>query len=578
MHNDPEEIKKKKVEWEENTVQPALKRFLLTESPTRFYTPADVGEIDFLNQIGFPGQYPFTAGAYPTYPYRPAPRSGYQGAPGLKRTSIYAGYGSPEDSRDFYLEMRERGQKGGPNLAFDLPTQCGYDSDNRLVRGEVGKTGMALDTLRDFEVLYEAFVGEMDLDRIASNFTVNADSNIVVAMYFALAEKRGISPDKLRGTPQNDILKEFIARGTYIFPPKPSMRMVRDSIVFFNRYYPKMNINQLGGYHIREAGATREQELAYSLSILIAYLQEGVNAGIDIDSFAPRFTINSFGGSMDFFKEIAFYRATRRMWAKIIKERFGAKKERSMIIRQVVPYCMMGNVNCTVQRPLNNIARSLVGGIASALVGGPPQPYPPYDEALGLGWSLEALQLAEDAARILQYEAKLTEVIDPLAGSYYVEGLTNQIAEEAMKELEKVDGMGGIVAAIESGYIQSQIAKSAYERQCRIDRGEDLIVGVNCFVGEGELEVETNRLVAHPYNPKRREDAEARQIENLTEVKRIRDNTAVIRLLNELKLKAKNNDENLFPHFIECAKAYVSLQEMCDVLRDVFGEYQSPGL
>ena len=352
MLNEPEEIKKKKVEWEENTVQPALKRFLLTESPTRFYTPADVGEIDFLNQIGFPGQYPFTAGAYPTYPYRPAPRSGYQGAPGLKRTSIYAGYGSPEDSRDFYLEMRERGQKGGPNLAFDLPTQCGYDSDNRLVRGEVGKTGMALDTLRDFEVLYEAFVGEMDLDRIASNFTVNADSNIVVAMYFALAEKRGISPDKLRGTPQNDILKEFIARGTYIFPPKPSMRMVRDSIVFFNKYYPKMNINQLGGYHIRAAGATREQELAYSLAILIAYLQQGVNAGIDIDSFAPRFTINSFGGSMDFFKEIAFYRATRRMWAKIIKERFGAKKERSMIIRQVVPYCLMGNENCTVQRPL----------------------------------------------------------------------------------------------------------------------------------------------------------------------------------------------------------------------------------
>ena len=578
MSEQIEEIRKGKQEWEEKVLKPALDRFGLKESPTKFYSPADLGDFDFLTKVNFPGQYPFTAGTYAMAPTMPVPRKGSPIPSGLVRASMYSGYGTAEDTRDYYKLMQTRGQRRGPNLAFDLPTQCGYDSDNPSVRGDVGKTGVCVDTLRDFEVIYEPFQGELDLDRIASNFTINAPSNIITAMYFALAEKRGIPLDKLRATPQNDILKEFIARGTYIFPPKPSMRMVRDSIVFLTQNCPHVNINQLGGYHIRGAGATREQDLAFSMAILTAYLREGVNAGLDVDSFAPRFTVNAFGGSLEFFKEIAFQRAARRMWARILKERFGAKKERSMLLRQAGVHANMGNENCTVQRPLNNITRSIVGAMASAFSDGLPIPYPPYDEPLGLGWSLEASQLAEDALKILLYEAKLTEIRDPLAGSYYVESLTDEIEEAAWKEAGKIEDMGGAVAAIENGYMQREIANSAYERQKRIESGEDPIVGVNCFVGEEELEVETTRLVPHPYDPVRREQAEEKQIRSLSEVKKNRDNRAVAQLLTELKDKATKEDENLIPHFIECAKAYVSVQEMCDVLREVFGEYQPVAL
>jgi len=309
------------------------------------------------------------------------------------------------------------------------------------------------------------------------------------------------------------------------------------------------------------------------MAILIAYLQEGVKTGLDVDSFAPRFSVNAFGGSMEFFKEIAFQRAARRIWAKILKEKFGAKNERSMLLRQPAG-AHMGYENCTVQRPLNNLTRSVVGAIASAFSGGLPIPMPPYDEPLGLGWSLEASQLSEDAFKVLYYEAKLNEVLDPLAGSYYVEHLTDAIEEAAWKELGKIEAMGGAVAAIESGYMQREIAKSAHERQKRIESGEDLVVGVNCFVGENELEIQIIRLVPHPYDPVNREQAEERQIRNLAEVKRNRDSRAVAQLLKELEDKAKKEDENLIPHFIECGKAYVSEQEMCDVLREVFGEYQ----
>jgi methylmalonyl-CoA mutase N-terminal domain/subunit len=577
MSEDIERVKQERKEWEEMVLKPALERFWLKESPTKFFTPADVEDFDFLTKVGFPGEYPFTAGTYPTSPYIPAPRRGLPVASGLVRAATYSGYGTAEDTRDYYKEMQKRGQRRGPNLAFDLPTQCGYDSDNPVVCGEVGKTGVAVDTLKDFEVIYEPFQGELELDRIASNFTINGPCNIIVAMYFALAGKRGIPLDKLRATPQNDILKEFIARGTYVFPPRHSMRMFRDSLVFFTKYCPHVNITSVGGYHIRGAGATREQDLAFSMAILIAYLQEGVKTGLDVDSFAPRFSVNAFGGSMEFFKEIAFQRAVRRIWAKILKEKFGAKNERSMLLRQPAG-AHMGYENCTVQRPLNNLTRSVVGAIASAFSGGLPIPMPPYDEPLGLGWSLEASQLSEDAFKVLYYEAKLNEVLDPLAGSYYVEHLTDAIEEAAWKELGKIEAMGGAVAAIESGYMQREIAKSAHERQKRIESGEDLVVGVNCFVGENELEIQITRLVPHPYDPVKREQAEERQIRNLAEVKRNRDSRAVAQLLKELKDKAKKEDENLIPYFIECGKAYVSEQEMCDVLREVFGEYQPAAL
>ncbi len=570
------ELEKRKKEWEEKTLKPALERFKLKESPTKFYTPLDVGgELAFLNKVGFPGQYPFTAGTFPTFPYQTGERGSgsIAQAPGLARAGRYSGYGSAEDTRDYYLYMKKLGQRAGPNIAFDLPTQCGYDSDNPLGSGEVGKVGVAVDTLRDMEIIYEAFSGENDLDRIASNFTINAPADIIIAMYLALAEKRGISWSKLRGSPQNDILKEYVARGTYIFPPRPAMRLFRDSLVFFTKHVPNMNIVSMGGFHIREAGATREQDLAFSMAIGAAYLQEGVNAGFHVDEFAPRFSFNAFGGSMEFFKEIAFHRAARRMWAKILKEKFRAKNERSMLLR-VASTAHCGRVNCTVQRPLNNLTRSIVGGIAAALAGGPPNCNPPFDEPLGLGWSLEAIQLSEDAARILQHEARLVDVLDPLAGSYYVESLTDEIENAAWNEFEKIQAMGGAVAAVENGYMQREVARSAYERQKRLEEGIDLIVGVNCFTGESELEVQTTRLVPHPYDAERRENAEKVQIARLAEVKRTRDNKRVSELLKELKKAAAQGDINLMPYFIECGKAYATLQEICDILREVFGEYQ----
>ncbi len=570
------EIEKKKKEWEEKTLKPALERFRLKESPTRFYTPLDVGgEVDFLNKVGFPGQYPFTAGTFPTFPYRTGERGSgaIAQAPGLVRAGRYSGYGSAEDTRDYYLYMKKLGQKAGPNIAFDLPTQCGYDSDNPLVSGEVGKVGVAVDTLRDMEIIYEAFSGENDLDRIASNFTINAPADIIIAMYLTLADKRGIPWSKLRGSPQNDILKEYVARGTYIFPPRPAMRLFRDSLVFLTKHVPNMNIVSMGGFHIREAGATREQDLAFSMAIGAAYLLEGINAGFQVDEFAPRFSFNAFGGSMEFFKEIAFHRAARRMWAKILKEKFGAKSERSMLLR-VASTAHCGRVNCTVQRPLNNLTRAIVGGIAAALAGGPPNCNPPFDEPLGLGWSLEAIQLSEDAARILQHEARLVDVMDPLAGSYYVESLTDEIENAAWHEFEKIQGMGGAVAAIENGYMQREVARSAYERQKRLEEGIDLIVGVNCYTGENELEVQTTRLVPHPYDPQRRENAEKVQIVRLKEIKQNRDNKKVNELLKDLKKAAAQEEVNLMPHFIECVKAYATLQEICDTLREVFGEYQ----
>ncbi|MGQ9694577.1 MAG: methylmalonyl-CoA mutase family protein [Thermodesulfobacteriota bacterium] len=574
------QIQQKKKEWEEKTLKPALERFKLKESPTHFYTPLDVGgEVDFLNKIGFPGQYPFTAGTFPTFPYRTGERGSgaIAQAPGLVRAGRYSGYGSAEDTRDYYLYMKKLGQRAGPNIAFDLPTQCGYDSDNPLVSGEVGKVGVAVDTLRDMEIIYEAFSGENDLDRIASNFTINAPADIIIAMYLALADKRGISWSKLRASPQNDILKEYVARGTYIFPPRPAMRLFRDSLVFFTRHVPNVNITSMGGFHIREAGATREQDLAFSMAIGAAYLQEGVNAGLQVDEFAPRFSFNAFGGSMEFFKEIAFHRAARRMWAKILKEKFGAKNERSMLLR-VASTAHCGRVNCTAQRPLNNLTRSIVGGIAAALAGGPPNCNPPFDEPLGLGWSLEAIQLSEDAARILQHEARLVDVMDPLAGSYYVESLTDEMENAAWQEFEKIQAMGGAVAAIENGYMPREVARSAYERQKRLEEGIDLIVGVNCYTGENELEVQTTRLVPHPYDPERRENAEKVQMARLKEIKKGRDNNKVASLLKELKKAATQEEVNLMPHFIECVKAYATLQEICDTLREVFGEYQPAAL
>ena len=572
-----ERVARAEEQWRQEVLEPRVKRFNLEKSPTSFYTPTAARDFDFLERIGFPGQYPFTAGNQPFDFWRAYAEAGAKmgvrpesggGAGGAGR---YSGYGTAEDYRDYQLRMQSLGSRGGPNVAFDLVTQCGYDSDSPFAAGEVGRVGVAVDSFRDFQVIYEAFTGERDIDQVASNFTINAPAAVIIAMYVALADQRGIPLAKLRGTPQNDILKEFIARGTYIYPPRPSMRLFRDTLVFCRQHVPKLNVNSIGGYHIREAGATRIQDLAFSLANGIAYLQTGIDAGLDIDDFAPMFTFNAFGGSMEIYHEIAFQRAARRLWARLLKQRFGAKDPRGMMIRQPIT-AHIGCTSTTLQRPLNNLARAVVGGIAAGMCGGLPAAYPPFDEPLGLGHSLEAIQLQMDATRILIFEAKVADVVDPWAGSYFMESLTDATEAAAQAELDKIDAMGGAVAAIENGYMPRAVATSAYERQKRLESQEEFMVGVNCFTGDKELEVSVQRVVDELYNPEQMASAETRQLAKLAQLRRERDGTTVSRTLATLELHARDEGANLMPDLIACVKSEATLQEICDVLRGVFGE------
>ena len=578
---DKQKIKSAKKKWMDTAVSATLEKYGLKLSATRFFTPDDINGFDFEEKIGFPGQYPFTAGNSPLPRWQAfAPRLAKSAARhewGESSAGKYAGFGTSQDYRDYLIRMHAMGRKGAPNMAIDLPSQCGYDSDDPWAEGEVGRVGVAIDSLRDFEVIYEPYTGDIDLDKIASNFTINAPAAVIIAMYAALAEQRGIPLEKLRGTPQNDILKEFVGRGTYIFPPGPSLRLFRDTLVFCTKHMPRFNITSIGGYHMREAGASRKQDLAFSMAIGAAYLQSGIDAGLDIDAFAPNFTFNGFGGSMEIYKEIAFQRAARRMWAGILRNRFGAKDPRSMMIRQVST-AHIGCSSTQLKRPLNNLSRSVVGGMAAGMSGGIPGAFPPYDEPLGLGHSLEAQQLAHDATRILIYEAKIGETLDPWAGSYFMEALTDEIESAAQEEIDKIDEMGGAVAAIENGYMQKAVAQSAYEKQKKIENQEEFIVGVNCFTGANEIEVSIDRSVEEVYSADLMATAEARQIENLAQLKASRNNKAVKRCLSELKANARDESKNLIPDIFSCVKSYATLQEICDVLRDVFGEAAPPKL
>ncbi len=575
-------LQEQKEKWEENVLKKRAERFTIPQSPTRFYTPLDIEEFEFSEKVGFPGQYPYTAGSTPFDFWRAYAReaalSGYRpewgGAGGVGK---YGGFGTAEDYRDYLLRMQAMGRTGGPNMAFDLVTQCGYDSDSPFADGEVGRVGVAIDTFRDFETIYEPYTGALEIDKVPSNFTINAPAAVIIAMYAVLAEKRGISPGVLRGTPQNDILKEFIARGTFIFPPGPSMRLFRDTCVFCTTHMPRFNVNSMGGYHIREAGATRVQDLAFSMANAAAYIQAGVDGGLAVDAFAPKFTFNAFGGSMEIYHEIAFQRAARRIYARMMKERFHANHPKSMQIRQPIT-AHIGCSSTTLQRPLNNLPRGVVGGIAAGMSGGMPGVFPPFDEPLGLGHSQEAVQLQLDATRILIYEAKVADVNDPWAGSCFMESLTDEIESQAEAEMEKIEGMGGAVAAIENGYMQKAIAKSAYQRQKDIESREELVVSVNCFTGENEINVSVNREVEATYDPERMKSAERRQVEKLAQLKRKRDGTVVLSLLSALRDRAKDESVNLMPDICECVKNDVSLQEICDTLRDVFGEFQQAKL
>ena len=574
-----QEIELKRKEWEAGSLKQSLDRFGVTESPNKFYTPLDAREFDFLDKVGFPGQFPFTAGAYPcSVPGSGPVTGGYHigGGGGLVRAGRYLGYGTPEDTRDYYHSEIIRGRTGGPNIAFDLPTQIGLDSDDPQARGEVGKTGVAFDTLADLEVIYEPFQGENELDKIASNWTINAPANVILAAYIAIAEQRGIPLNKLRGTLQNDILKEYVARGTYIFPPRHSLRMTRDIIVYCTEHLPSLNPISISGYHMREAGASRVQTLAFTLTNAITYLQVGVKAGLDVDKLVTRFTFNTLSGSMEVMKEICARRASRRMWAKIVRDRFGSQNQRNWVLREAGGF-MTGCWTATTQRPLNNLTRAVIGGVAGALAGYIPSVEPPYDEPLGLGWSIEAQQLTEDAARVIHYEAKLDEVTDPLAGSYYIEAITDQIEEEAWSLIEEIDDMGGSVGAIESGFMQRSVALSAYEYQKRLEAGEETVVGVNAFTGEHEIEVLPNRMVPYPYDPMKRSEAEEKQLQKLLNIRNQRDNHKVQTILTQLQEAAHDDAINLMPLTIEAVKAYATIGEISRTLKEVFGEYSSYG-
>ncbi|MBY6275364.1 acyl-CoA mutase large subunit family protein [Symbiobacterium thermophilum] len=550
MSSDPNRIAAEQERWHKETVAPALARFpeqketFTTNSGIpvqRLYTPADV-PVDYLNDLGFPGEYPFTRGVQPTM---------YRGRFWTMRQ--YAGYGTAEESNRRYRYLLANGQSG-LSVAFDLPTQIGYDSDSPYAEGEVGKVGVAIDTLADMETLFEG----IPLDKVSTSMTINAPAAVLLAMYIAVAEKQGVKPVQLTGTIQNDILKEYAARGTYIFPPAPSMRLVTDIFAYCAREVPRWNTISISGYHIREAGATAAQEVGFTLANGIAYVEAAIRAGLAVDTFAPQLSF-FFNAHNDFFEEVAKFRAARRLWARIMRERFKAQDPRSCMLRF---HTQTGGSTLTAQQPMNNIVRVTLQAFAAVCGGTQSLHTNSWDEALALPTE-ESVRVALRTQQIIAYESGATATIDPLAGSYYVEHLTGEIERQAMAYIAKIDEMGGAVRAIERGYMQREIQEAAYQYQRQVESGERVIVGVNRF--QVEEPAPTNLLRVDPA-------VQEAQQRKLAEVKARRDQAAVGRALAALRAAAAGTD-NLMPPILEAVKAYATLQEICDVLRDVFGEY-----
>jgi len=507
------------------------------------YTPLDINDEDYNKDLGLPGQYPFTRGVYPTM---------YRGR--LWTMRQYAGMADAAESNKRYKYLLDQGQTG-LSVAFDLPTQIGYDSDHPLSNGEVGKVGVAIDSLADMELLFK----DIPLNKVSTSMTINAPAAVLLAMYIAVAEKQGVSVDKISGTIQNDVLKEYIARGTYIYPPTESMRLITDIFEYCSQNVPKWNTISISGYHIREAGSTAAQEVAFTLADAIAYVEAAVKSGLEIDQFASRLSF-FFNSHLNFIEEIAKFRAARRLWAKLVKERFGAKSEKSMRMRF---HTQTGGSTLTAQQPDNNIIRVTLQALAAVLGGTQSLHTNSKDEALALPTE-ESVRIALRTQQIIAHESGVADTVDPLAGSYYVEKLTDQIEKEALEYIKKIDDLGGAVKAIEHGYIQQEIADSAYKYQMGVESGENIVVGVNKFSAEEQP----------PKNLLRIDDeVETRQIERLNMVKEQRDNQAVEKALEELK-KAAQGTENLMPYILTAVKEYATLGEISDVLRDVFGEYK----
>ncbi len=542
-----DELKKERERWEKanltkNPVAPAKTTSGLDVDVV--YTPADLGDFDYQKDLGFPGEFPYTRGVYPSM---------FRG--NLWSMRQYAGFADAEESNKRFKYLLEQGQSG-LSVAFDLPTQMGFDSDNPMVKAEVGRVGVAVDTLRDMEILFEG----IPLDKITTSFTINATAAIILAMYLAVAEKQGVPMNKVGGTLQNEILKEFIARGTYIFPPRPSLRLVVDIIDFCKDKVARMNTINFSGYHVREAGANAVQEVAYCLSSAIAYIEEVLKRGVNFDDFGPRLAFHLIVG-LDFFEEIAKIRAARRLWAKIAKERFGAKNPRSMMLRL---FCGSSAREATLREPLNNIVRATIDMLGIVFAGAQSASILSYDEAYTIPTEESAL-ISLRTQQIIGYETGIAKVVDPLGGSYYLESLTNRLEKEMKKLMDEIDSLGGMLRCIETGKIQMDVSKNAYEIERKKQSGEIVVVGVNKFVDEQKQDEE---VVLTKIDP----NITRKQIEKLQKVKAERNNAKVKEALKVLKEKAKGT-ENLVPFIQDAVREYASIGEICDTLREVFGEH-----
>ena len=545
--NSLDEIRKKREAWEKaqlakNPVPPAMTTSGIDADVV--YTPSDLEDFDYLRDLGFPGEFPYTRGVYPTM---------YRGS--LWSMRQYAGFADAEESNRRFKYLLAQGQTG-LSVAFDLPTQMGFDSDNPMVKSDVGRVGAAVDTLRDMEILFDG----IPLDKITTSFTINATAAVILAMYLAVAEKQGVPKEKVGGTLQNEILKEYIARGTFIFPPRPSLRLVVDIIDFCKDRVPRMNTINFSGYHVREAGANAIQEAAYCLSSAITYIEEVLKRGIDFDDFGPRLAFHLIVG-LDFFEEIAKIRAARRLWAKIARERFKAKNARSMMLRL---FCGSSAREATLREPLNNIIRATIDMMGIVFAGAQSASILSYDEAYTIPTEESAL-ISLRTQQIIGYETGVTKVADPLGGSYYLEHLTNRMEKEIKTLIDEIDAAGGMLRCIETGKIQMDVLKNAYEIEKKKQCGEIAIVGVNKFVDEQKQDEQVVLTKIDPILVQK-------QIEKLRNIKSERDNQKVKTALMKLKEKAQGN-ENLVPPIQEAVREYATVGEICDTLREVFGEH-----
>lgn len=544
-------IKESFEKWEEGKVKKSLARFPERKEEFKFdtgevvqrlYSPLDV-ELDYEKDLGYPGQFPYTRGVQPTM---------YRGK--LWTMRMYAGFATAEESNKRYKFLIDQGSMG-LSVAFDLPTQMGYDSDDAIAEGEVGKVGVAIDSLADMEILFDG----IPLDKVSTSMTINAPASVLLAMYIAVAKKQGVTPDKLRGTIQNDILKEYVARGTYIFPVKPSMRLITDIFDYCSKNVPKWNTISISGYHIREAGANAVEEVAFTLADGIAYVNAALESGLHIDDFAPRLSF-FFNSHNNLFEEVAKFRAARRIWANIMKNRFKAENPKSWALKF---HTQTAGCTLTAQQPENNIVRVAIQTLAAVLGGTQSLHTNSKDEALALPTE-DSVRVALRTQQIVGYESGAADTIDPLAGSYYIESLTNKIEKEAIELIEKIDELGGAPSAIEKGFIQQEIMDSAYKYQKEIEKNEKIIVGVNKFQVEEEPPKGLLRV-----DPK----VGVRQKGKIEALKEKRDNKKVKESLEKLR-KACDGNENIMPFILDAVECYATLGEICGVMRDEFGEYK----